>query len=81
MDKCKETIWNSLGINNEVAILFSKDDLVEDIEKWLRNNHILYSFCKLKQDNDTVDLLKSIALENGMTLDDFWEIPIGDEIG
>lgn len=79
LDKCKETIWNSLGINNEVAILFSKDHLVGDIGKWLRNNHILYSFRKLNQDNDTVDFLKSIALENEMTLDDFWEIPIGDD--
>lgn len=79
IDKYSLTTWNELAPQSYLEILFSDFHGVKELTDWLKNNHILYSYHLLKSDNDTVAALKEIAKSQGMSMDDFFGAPAGDD--
>lgn len=79
IDKYNWTTWNDLVHQSFLHILFSNFRGMEELTDWLKNNHILYFYRLLKPDDDTVAVLKEIAKSQGMSMDDFFGVPAGDD--
>ena len=79
IDKYSWTTWNDLAPQSYLHILFSDFRGMEELTDWLKNNHILYFYRLLKPDDDTVAALKEIADSQGMSMDDFFGVPAGDD--
>lgn len=79
IDKCHWTTWNDLAPQSYLHILSSDFRGMEELTDWLKINHILYLYRLLKPDNDTIAALKEIAESQGMSMDDFFGAPAGDD--
>ncbi len=79
IEKYSWTTWNELPPQSFLNILCSDFRGVEEVTDWLKNNHILYFYRLLKPDDDTVVTLKEISKSQGISMDDFFGAPAGDE--
>ncbi|MDD3062800.1 MAG: hypothetical protein PHX50_08155 [Massilibacteroides sp.] len=79
IDKYSWTTWNELAPQSYLHILSADFRGMEELTDWLKNNHILYLYRLLKPDSDTVAVLKEIAGSQGISMDDFFGVPAGDD--
>ncbi len=79
IDKYYWTTWNDLAPQTRLHIVFSDLSGIRDLIGWLKENHILYLYSLLKPDDDTVKLLKEIAVSQEMSLDEFFGTTVGDD--
>lgn len=79
IDKYSWTTWNELAPQSYLHILSADFRGMEELTDWLKNNHILYLYRLLKPDSDTVAALKEIVGSQGISMDDFFVVPAGDD--
>jgi hypothetical protein len=79
VEKYKRTMWNDLHPHSQIIIMFIDYDEITELKDWMKENHILYFCEKLKSDDHTVKLLKEISESQKMSLDEFWETPVGND--
>lgn len=79
IDKYTLMTWNNLAPKSFLHILFTDFHGMDELTNWLKNNHILYFYYLLKPDDNTVVTLKEIAESQGISMDDFFGTPAGDD--
>jgi hypothetical protein len=79
IDKYKMLCWNDLHPHSEIILIFSNGTEITEPLKWLRENHVLHFPKKLDSSDNTVEYLKKIAEEAKVSIQDFWDIPIGND--
>lgn len=72
ISKHKDFCWNDLHPHSEIILICYRDYEISAPEKWLNENHILHSICKIDSSDKSIEYLKKIALDAEVSLDDFW---------
>lgn len=79
IDDYKMLCWNSLHPHAEIILLYSNGIEITEPLKWLREKHILHFLKKLDSSDNTVEYLKNIAEGAKVSIQDFWDIAIGND--
>jgi hypothetical protein len=79
IDNYQMLCWNSLHQHSEIILIYSNGSEIIEPLMWLREKHVLHFLKKLDSSNNTVDYLKKIAEEGKVSIQDFWDIPIGND--
>jgi hypothetical protein len=79
IDNYKMLCWNDLHPHSEIILIYSNSTEINEPLKWLREKHVLHFLKKLDSSDNTVEYLKKIAEEAKVSIQDFWDIPIGNE--
>ena len=79
IDKYRYTIWNDVGSESVIEIICKKDDDIEKERTWLHDNNYLYYCRQLEMDDKSILHIKDICKENGISLEQLWDMPIGDD--
>nr|WP_300186175.1 hypothetical protein [uncultured Agathobaculum sp.] len=79
IEKYQWNCWNDSPSCPRVVVCFSRYDQIIEPLKWLHENHILHYGRKLTPDDQSIQFLKKLANEDRQTMQEFWDIPIGDD--
>ncbi|SEW20187.1 hypothetical protein SAMN05421659_106179 [[Clostridium] fimetarium] len=78
IDKYKMLCWNGLHPHSEIILIYSNRTEINEPIKWLRENHVLHFPTKLDSSDNTVEYLNKIAEGAKVSIQDFWDKPIGN---
>lgn len=79
IEKIILSTWNSLPQQSYIDIFYSPSCNIDKLIDWLDKKHILYFIRLLSPDNETIADLKEMANSQGILMDDFFSIPVGDD--
>ena len=79
IEKYQWNCWNDSPSCPHVVVCFSRYDQIIEPLKWLHENHILHYGRKLTPDDQSIQFLKKLANEDRQTMQEFWDISIGDD--
>lgn len=79
IEKYRWHCWNDSPSCPRVVVCFSCYDQIIEPFKWLHENHILHYGRKLTPDDQSIHFLKELANGNRQIMQEFWDIPIGDD--
>ncbi|MDD2361756.1 MAG: hypothetical protein PHH84_02185 [Oscillospiraceae bacterium] len=79
IDNYKMLCWNDLHPHSEIILIYTNETEITEPLKWLHEKHVLHFLKKLDSSDNTVKYLKQIAEEAKVSIQDFWDIPIGND--
>ena len=65
--------------HTEIMLICNKDSEIDEPVRWLNENHILHSICKIDFNDKSIEYLKKIASDAEVSLDDFWGCHVEDD--
>ncbi len=79
IDNYQMLCWNGLHPHSEIILIYSNGSEITEPLMWLREKHVLHIPQKIDSSDNTVEYLKKIAEEGKISIQDFWDIPIGND--
>ncbi len=79
INKYKMLCWNNFHPHSEIILICSNGTEIIEPLKWLREKHILHYIKKIESNDNTVEYLKKIATEAKVSIQDFWDMPVGND--
>lgn len=79
ISKYKDFCWNDMHPHTEIMLICNKDSEIDEPVRWLNENHILHSICKIDFSDKSIEYLKKIASDAEVSLDDFWGCHVEDD--
>lgn len=79
IEKYRNTIWNDFHCGSVITVLYSETDKIDEAISWLHDNHLIHWKRKLKPDDSTVNYIKDICKEIGISVDELWGKHVEDD--
>lgn len=71
IDKYSHLLWNDSNCSS-ITVLYLEKDNIDDAILWLHNNNLLHFRRAVAPDDTTINYLKDICKEVGISVDDLW---------
>ena len=79
IDKYILNSWNHIHPRTQMILLYSDENEIIEVKRWLCENNFLYTQKKLIDDETKYDTLKEISTSSKIQIQDFFEVPVGDD--